>query len=173
MSEPGRPAASGTEESRAAQRKPKGKKKPSKKVPAAGQQPEQQVSAARAVKEPGHYKYNHEDRTVVDYVREATKKNIWYYRDRMSVPRGPCTLPVLKEAWVHGVIDETTLVWGQGLQDWLPVRNVRTLVPQIRTAEVRLATWVKRIGLGWHLDSIRKQRPEHRVNKSSQVDGMF
>lgn len=36
---------------------------------------------------------------------------------------------------VHGVIDETTLVWGQGLQDWLPVRNVRTLVPQIRTPE--------------------------------------
>ena len=36
---------------------------------------------------------------------------------------------------MHGVIDETTLVWGQGLQDWLPVRNVRTLVPQIRTAE--------------------------------------
>ena len=33
------------------------------------------------------------------------------------------------------MIDESTLVWGQGLQDWLPVRNVRTLVPQIRTAE--------------------------------------
>lgn len=46
-------------------------------------------------------RYNHDDRTVVDYVREATKKNIWYYRDRMSVPRGPCTLPVLKEAWVR------------------------------------------------------------------------
>lgn len=27
-------------------------------------------------------------------MREATKKNIWYYRDRMSVPRGPCPLPV-------------------------------------------------------------------------------
>jgi len=36
---------------------------------------------------------------------------------------------------VHGVIDENTLVWGQGLMDWLPVRNVRTLVPQIRTPE--------------------------------------
>lgn len=53
----------------------------------------------------------------------------------MSVPRGPCSLPVLREAWVHGVIDENTLVWGQGLMDWLPVRNVRTLVPQIRTVE--------------------------------------
>jgi len=36
---------------------------------------------------------------------------------------------------VNGVIDENTLVWGQGLADWLPVRNVRTLVPQIRTVE--------------------------------------
>lgn len=51
------------------------------------------------------------------------------------MPRGPCNLGVLREAWVHGVIDEGTLVWGQGLGDWLPIRNVRTLVPQIRTLE--------------------------------------
>ena len=56
-------------------------------------------------------------------------------RDRMSVPRGPCTLPIMREAWVHGVIDQNTLVWGQGLADWLPIRNVKTLVPQIRTVE--------------------------------------
>lgn len=80
-------------------------------------------------------RYDHYERHVVDFVREATKKNIWYYRDRMSVPRGPCPLPTLREAWVHGIIDENTLVWGQGLADWLPIRNVRTLVPQIRTPE--------------------------------------
>lgn len=51
------------------------------------------------------------------------------------VARGPCTLHVLRDCWVHGVVDENTLVWGQGLCDWLPVRNVRTLVPQIRTVE--------------------------------------
>ena len=59
-------------------------------------------------------------------------------RDRLSAPRGPCSLPVLREAWVNGVIDEHTLVWGQGLADWLPVKNVRTLVPQIRTVEGEL-----------------------------------
>ena len=53
----------------------------------------------------------------------------------MSVPRGPCNLPVLREAWVNGIIDENTLVWGQGLIDWLPVKNVRTLIPMIRTVE--------------------------------------
>jgi hypothetical protein len=58
-----------------------------------------------------------------------------YYRDRLSVPRGPCNISVLRECWVHGVIDDGTLVWGQGLIDWLPVKNVRTLVPQIRTLE--------------------------------------
>ncbi len=51
------------------------------------------------------------------------------------VSRGPCNLHVLRDCWVHGVIDESTLVWGQGLADWLPIRNVRTLVPQIRTLE--------------------------------------
>jgi GYF domain 2 len=137
-------------------------------------------------------RYDHYERQIVDYVREATRKNIWYYRDRMSVPRGPCPLPVkhcsavirspnagagflpettrtkqhfkshlyvqcdcrctpcrvyqghhhnmlhqqvLRECWVHGIIDENTLVWGQGLVDWLPIRNVRTLVAQIRTPE--------------------------------------
>ena len=42
---------------------------------------------------------------------------------------------MLRECWVHGIIDENTLVWGQGLVDWLPIRNVRTLVAQIRTPE--------------------------------------
>ena len=51
------------------------------------------------------------------------------------VARGPCNLPVLRQCWVHGVIDENTLVWGQGLMDWLPAKNIRTLVPMIRTVE--------------------------------------
>lgn len=34
-------------------------------------------------------------------------------RDRLSTPRGPCSLPVLREAWTQGVIDANTLVWGQ------------------------------------------------------------
>lgn len=29
------------------------------------------------------------------------QKNVWYYRDRLNVARGPCSLPVLKEAWVQ------------------------------------------------------------------------
>jgi hypothetical protein len=40
---------------------------------------------------------------------------------------------------VNGTIDDSTLVWGQGLADWLPIKNVRTLVPQIRTIEGEIA----------------------------------
>jgi len=81
----------------------------------------------------------------------------------MNVPRGPCTLPILREAWIHGVVDEHTLVWGPGLMDWLPVRNVRALVPQIRTVEVQLATWVKRtFVLGPALKKVRRMRAEAR-----------
>jgi hypothetical protein len=42
---------------------------------------------------------------------------------------------VLKDCWVQGVIDENTLVWGQGLYDWLPAKNVKLLLPLIRTPE--------------------------------------
>ncbi len=49
-----------------------------------------------------------EQKQMVDYVRTATRKNIWYYRDRMNTSRGPCTLPVLRECWVQGIIDENT-----------------------------------------------------------------
>ncbi len=36
---------------------------------------------------------------------------------------------------VQGCIDENTLVWGQGLYDWLPAKNVKLLLPMIRTPE--------------------------------------
>lgn len=92
----------------------------------------------------------------------------------MSTPRGPCSLPVLREAWVNGVIDENTLVWGQGLADWLPVRNVRTLVPQIRTIEVQAATWLKKtFALKPALANARKQRAEYRPEPNAQVDRMY
>lgn len=79
---------------------------------------------------------------ISEYMRHPIAENVWYYRDRMSTPRGPCTLPVLREAWVNGVIDEKTLVWGQGLADWLPARNVTNLVWQVETLE----------GRSWHLE---------------------
>lgn len=157
------------------------------------------VKSSQQKKEPRKpAKYGHYERTVVDYVRTATAKNVWYYRcvdliriefsrfflaivmtmcmyrDRLSTPRGPCSLPVLRECWVNGIIDENTLVWGQGLADWLPVKNVRTLVPQIRTLEVQAATWMKKtFSLKPALNQIRKERAAQRLHTSSQVDNMY
>ena len=75
---------------------------------------------------------------------------------------------------MNGIIDQDTLVWGQGLADWLPVKNVRTLVPQIRTVEVQVATWMKKtFSLKPALNQIRKQRSGERVHASSQVDDMY
>lgn len=93
----------------------------------------------------------------------------------MSVARGPCTLPTLREAWVGGIIDEGTLIWGTGLVDWIPVGNVRTLVAQIRTVEVQVATWVKKnLVLKPAIERARKQRIEQRAtHRTKQIDNMF
>ncbi|WIA21842.1 hypothetical protein OEZ85_004218 [Tetradesmus obliquus] len=112
---------------------------------------------------------------MINYQRMLLRKNIWYYRDRMSVPRGPCPLHVLKDCWVQGVVDENTLVWGQGLIDWLPMRNVKLLVAQVRTPEVRFGAWVKRtFSLKPALERIREGRREARNPEllSQQVERM-
>jgi len=157
---------------------PEGARRPRRARPAAAQagaSPAKPTLAGKpAAKTKEGPKYSFHDKEQVDYIREATKKNVWYYRDRLNVARGPCTLPVMRECWVHGIIDEDTLVWGQGLHDFLPVRNVRTLVPQIRTVEVRVATWVKKqFALKPALNSIRKHREDQRPKPSAQVDTMF
>lgn len=118
------------------------------------------------------------DKELYDLCRLYTGRNVWYYRDRLSVPRGPCAMHVMRHCWMNGVIDENTLVWGQGLVDWLPVRNVRTLVPHIRTVEVQIGTWIKKnLALKPAINRARKQRPEQRSVAAelgvSQVDFMY
>jgi hypothetical protein len=142
-------------------------------APAAAPPPAAAAPPPRAPFRPA--KFGTYERQVVDYVRTATAKNVWYYRDRLSVPRGPCSLPVLREAWANGVIDEHTLVWGQGLADWLPARNVRTLVPQVRTLEVQVATWVKKtFALRPALARARAARAAERPEPTNaQVDTMY
>merc|ERR1719265_1321742 len=85
-------------------------------------------------------------------------RNVWYYRDRLSTPRGPCTLPVLRESWAKGFIDDKTLIWGNGCIDWIPIRNIALLSSAIRTPEVQLATWLKKkLVLTGKLVQVRKE----------------
>lgn len=74
----------------------------------------------------------------------ALQDNIWYYRDRAGLPRGPCQLSTLRAGWVNGVIDEFTLVWGQGLEAWYPVRNVISLVANIQSYDGEKSTQPRR-----------------------------
>lgn len=63
----------------------------------------------------------------------ALQDNVWFYRDRAGLPRGPCQLSTLRAGWIHGIVDEYTLVWGQGLEGWYPIRNVVSLVANIQS----------------------------------------
>ena len=65
----------------------------------------------------------------------ALEDNIWWYKDRAGLSRGPLQLTTLRACWVQGVVDEATLVWGQGLEAWYPVRNVVGLVANIQSLD--------------------------------------
>jgi len=109
---------------------------------------------------------------MINYQRMLMRKNIWYYRDRAGVPRGPCPLHVLKDCWVQGVVDENTLVWGHGLVDWLPARNVTLLVPLVRTPEVRVGAWLKKtFALKPALERARERRPDARPGAAGARGG--
>jgi hypothetical protein len=41
----------------------------------------------------------------------------------------------MRAAWVAGVVDESTLVWGQGLEAWYPIRNVVGLTTNIQSLD--------------------------------------
>eukprot|EP00798_Chlamydomonas_sp_ICE-L_P001346 gene1346-32707_t len=117
-----------------------------------------------------HYQYE-----MINYQRMLMRKNVWFYRDRMNIPRGPCPLHVLKDAWVQGVVDENTLMWGHGLADWLPAKNVKLLLPLIRTPEVRFGSWFNRtFSLKPALNNIRAARKNFRnpESLSAQVEDM-
>ena len=63
---------------------------------------------------------------------------------------------------------------GEGLHDWIPVRNVRTLTAQIRTPEVRLATWLRRkLVIEPAVAARRRKRPDAMDHESGQVEGMM
>merc|ERR1712224_1006917 len=101
----------------------------------------------------------------------AISRNIWYYRDRFFAPRGPCTLPVLREAWTKGIIDDKTLVWATGLIDWIPIRNVVLLKTAIRTPEVQVVTWLKKkLVLEPQLHQVRQEQVHTRMIQSNQLE---
>jgi len=68
----------------------------------------------------------------------ALEDNIWWYKDRAGLPRGPLQITGLRACYAQGVVDDQTLVWGQGLTGWYPIRNVIGLTANIRNLESEL-----------------------------------
>ena len=69
---------------------------------------------------------------------------MWFYRDRVGNCRGPAPLNTLRQCWVNGIVDEHTMVWGNGLSDWVPARNVRGLISNIRNPPTIIMHWLMR-----------------------------
>lgn len=75
---------------------------------------------------------------------DLMQNNVWFYRDRTGLPRGPCPFYILKQAYIHGIVDENTLIWGNGLGSWVPIRNVRSLGANLSDPFTRFKRWTHR-----------------------------
>lgn len=62
----------------------------------------------------------------------------FYYKDRIGRTRGPCELIQLKTAWGAGIIDKYTFIWGEDLDEWVPIGMLYGMERAIATWEVRL-----------------------------------
>ena len=72
----------------------------------------------------------------------------WYYADRRQQQQGPVTAETLVELLRGGQVDDTTLVWRDGLPDWQPLAGLRAELPL--SAEVEpLATSGTADGDAW------------------------
>lgn len=50
---------------------------------------------------------------------------VWYYADRRREQHGPMDAEALRAAVAAGALDDTCLVWREGLEQWQPLRGLR------------------------------------------------
>lgn len=87
---------------------------------------------------------------------------------------------MLRQAWANGLIDETTLVWGQGLIEWIPARNVAMLLDNVVNREVKITAWLKRKLVLEPAQRAKEKRdaarmalpPEERKRRTAQATGI-
>ena len=96
---------------------------------------------------------------------------MWFYRDRVGTIRGPAHLHTLRQCWVSGVVDEHTMMWGNGLSDWVPARNVRGLIPLIRNPPTVFMHWIMRkfVDTDAKLAATRAERHARGLAKSDTL----
>ena len=98
---------------------------------------------------------------------------MWFYRDRVGKCRGPAPLNTLRQCWVNGIVDEHTMVWGNGLSDWVPARNVRGLITNIRNPPTIIMHWLMRkfVDTDAKFAAIRRERYERGQALSDTLRG--
>jgi len=79
--------------------------------------------------------------------RDNFMSNYWYYRDPKGIPRGPCTVSSLKICHVNGFVTRKSMVFGDGMNEWLPLESVphigRTILYSPDTFIMRAVNSVK------------------------------
>ena len=70
------------------------------------------------------------------------RTNIWFYRDRTGLPRGPCTLETVRKCYANGIVDQHTLFWGNGLGDWVPLRNIRGMATSLSDPKTKFVKFL-------------------------------
>lgn len=79
----------------------------------------------------------------------------------------------LRQCWVNGIVDEHTMVWGNGLSDWVPARNVRGLISNIRNPPTIIMHWLMRkfVDTDAKFAAIRRERYERGQALSDTLRG--
>jgi len=75
---------------------------------------------------------------------EALRPARWFHLDGAE-RRGPLGLTVVRELVLDGTIGPETLVWADGMDDWLPTRLVPALVPPA-ALRATLTAWPEEAG---------------------------
>lgn len=82
--------------------------------------------------------YKRLEKRYYDFIMKSGPSGGWYYKDRLGRTRGPCQLITLKTAWAGGIIDTHTFIWGDDMDEWVPIGMIYGMEKAIATWEVRL-----------------------------------
>ena len=90
------------------------------------------------------------------------RKNVWFYRDRTGLPRGPCTLNTVRKCYANGIVDQHTLFWGNGLGDWVPLRNIRGMSASLNDPKTKFVKFL--------VDTFAFPKKDRRANRDALYD---
>jgi hypothetical protein len=61
---------------------------------------------------------------------KGNEDKLWYYLDKDHKQMGPVSIVALRDLWNRGLLELTTYVWSQGMNDWLKVEQL----PELKAA---------------------------------------